>query len=929
MAEKFHYDAFISYRHSEKDMYVAKTLHKKLESFKVPKSVLAKHPGMKTKIERVFRDQEELPLSDNLSDPIDQALENSDFLIVVCTPRLPESRWCQREIEKFIGMHGRDHVLVVLAEGEPVDSFPEILTYEDIEVTNEDGTVSIERRELEPLGAEARGKNKREINKNLDDAVIKIAAAMYNLNYDDLKQRHREQKMKKRATVMSICAGVFLVFGLVCFSLLLVINSQKLTISSQYLEIQEKYGQAQADKAFSLLGSGRRYDAVETARQVLPGNGNEAVYTSDAFYALCTGLNIYGTGDKYLPDTVYEVPSRIIEMSFSENGNRIAICDKTGTVYVFDRDGTLLGETKPDGEFVDSIAMHFATDDILYLANLDGIYRYDIMADKLRILENSSSACIIGCNKKDQFIYYADGYIIGIDENGKEVYASDVLGLISADQDMACLLDAALSNNLDKVAVLINTGDSCILAVIDSYDGTVQMACILKNSYDAQVALGRDDVVVVSKPTEFQGTGTVMAACYNAYTADMVWSISIPKENYDNLSIINIDGYEYALGYADTLVGMYDVKSGNTIYESSTDSIILAAYFDEKDSSVKLIMSDGSIKNFEYSYESINDISSSIYGISPVGYYSQACIAGPDIYLQGNDSNYAVRYVMPKKAETVYEQEYTEISKDGIYIMCRDVDNVIIYNLQKEEIVYKKAKDEWCSYTFSPFDENVIISWGDSLNAYDFAEDEELFEIDLLEDGYYLNGISKNEDIAVFSDDKGDVIIYELKDGKKIAEITNTKDSICNMVFGLNCYAYYSEGILSIYDYDGTELASTDFNCELLEEAVFSDDGKYLLIRCLDDMTYIYDVKTLEMIGNTDELPSYLDSMSFYDGIYIISGLHSSYILDDSFNVIYATEKIELLKDNMLYIKDTECLRQVEYLDYDSILKMADKYLEN
>ena len=46
------YDAFISYRHSELDKFVATTLHKKLEAFKLPKGV--KSPTGKTKIERVF-----------------------------------------------------------------------------------------------------------------------------------------------------------------------------------------------------------------------------------------------------------------------------------------------------------------------------------------------------------------------------------------------------------------------------------------------------------------------------------------------------------------------------------------------------------------------------------------------------------------------------------------------------------------------------------------------------------------------------------------------------------------------------------------------------------------------------------------------------------------------------------------------------------
>ena len=123
-----HYDAFISYKHSELDGYVAEQLHRKLESFRLPKSVRSKVPDGRFKLERVFRDVDELGLTEELSEPINAALANSDYLITICTPRYIESVWCMKEIETFLKTHGRDKILVVLAEGEPSESFPEILT---------------------------------------------------------------------------------------------------------------------------------------------------------------------------------------------------------------------------------------------------------------------------------------------------------------------------------------------------------------------------------------------------------------------------------------------------------------------------------------------------------------------------------------------------------------------------------------------------------------------------------------------------------------------------------------------------------------------------------------------------------------------------------------------------------------------------------
>ena len=125
--QTYHYDAFISYRHTETDKFVAENLIKQLEAFKLPRSVAKKLKGKKTKIERVFRDREELPLTNNLEEPIVEALQSSEWLIVICSPRLPESMWCKKEIETFISLRGREHVLAVLIEGEPSESFPEEL----------------------------------------------------------------------------------------------------------------------------------------------------------------------------------------------------------------------------------------------------------------------------------------------------------------------------------------------------------------------------------------------------------------------------------------------------------------------------------------------------------------------------------------------------------------------------------------------------------------------------------------------------------------------------------------------------------------------------------------------------------------------------------------------------------------------------------
>jgi len=101
----YQYDAFISYRHVEPDASIAAALHKKLESYKLPDNVKATLGNGHERIERVFRDEEELPIASSLEDAIVNALRNSEWLIVICSPRIVESQWCRLEIKTFIEMH--------------------------------------------------------------------------------------------------------------------------------------------------------------------------------------------------------------------------------------------------------------------------------------------------------------------------------------------------------------------------------------------------------------------------------------------------------------------------------------------------------------------------------------------------------------------------------------------------------------------------------------------------------------------------------------------------------------------------------------------------------------------------------------------------------------------------------------------------------
>ena len=134
---EYNYKAFISYRHAKLDMKVAAEIQNRLERYTIPGSI-RKEYGLK-KIGSIFRDKDELPSTNDLTDYIKNVLTSSEYLICICSPQYLKSVWCRRELEFFLQTHDKAHVLTVLAEGDPHEVIPEILCTETVTSTDENG----------------------------------------------------------------------------------------------------------------------------------------------------------------------------------------------------------------------------------------------------------------------------------------------------------------------------------------------------------------------------------------------------------------------------------------------------------------------------------------------------------------------------------------------------------------------------------------------------------------------------------------------------------------------------------------------------------------------------------------------------------------------------------------------------------------------
>ena len=111
------YTAFLSYSH--KDAAAAGRLHRRLETYRLPKRLVGTMTARGPVPERlwpIFRDRDELPAATDLSETVREALAQSGSLIVLCSPDAAASLWVAEEIEVFRRLHPDRPVLAAILE---------------------------------------------------------------------------------------------------------------------------------------------------------------------------------------------------------------------------------------------------------------------------------------------------------------------------------------------------------------------------------------------------------------------------------------------------------------------------------------------------------------------------------------------------------------------------------------------------------------------------------------------------------------------------------------------------------------------------------------------------------------------------------------------------------------------------------------------
>jgi tetratricopeptide (TPR) repeat protein len=207
----FRYSAFISY--SREDERWAKWLQSALEGYRIPRRLIGTRTAfgvLARRLPPVFRDRSDLSATTDLGETINNALQASANLIVICSPSARDSRWVNEEIAVFRALGRSDHILCVIVAGEPNASeiagrqteecFPPALR----SLAAADGTSG--GRRSEPIAADARPGGDGKAN-----VKLKILSGLLHVDFDVLKQREQRRRIRRLSVATSLSFVIMLV----------------------------------------------------------------------------------------------------------------------------------------------------------------------------------------------------------------------------------------------------------------------------------------------------------------------------------------------------------------------------------------------------------------------------------------------------------------------------------------------------------------------------------------------------------------------------------------------------------------------------------------------------------------------------------------------------------------------------------------------
>ena len=192
--EPYKFFVFISYRHT--DIKAARWLQLLLETYSFPVAIRQRNPDLPKRI-KVFRDKDELT-SGILDEEIQKKLDESKYLVVICSPEAVKSKYVGDEIAYFRSKGRERQIIPFIIKGKPNSA--EECYHPELKKCGE--LLGIEVREEESAFHAIR----------FHKAFIRLVGRLLDLDFGELwnRRRHLLIKLSSAAVLVLAAIGVLL-----------------------------------------------------------------------------------------------------------------------------------------------------------------------------------------------------------------------------------------------------------------------------------------------------------------------------------------------------------------------------------------------------------------------------------------------------------------------------------------------------------------------------------------------------------------------------------------------------------------------------------------------------------------------------------------------------------------------------------------------
>lgn len=784
---KFKYYAFISYKREDEEWAI--WLQHKLEHYKLP-SNLNGRTDLPKEIRPVFKDTSELNPG-NLPQQIHEALEQSSYLIVICSPRSAKSEWVNREVETFIGMGRTDKIIPFIIDGNAFSKNPETECFPSALCNL-------------PAEQEILGANINEMGR--DAAAVKVVAQMFVIRFDELWQRYeREQRKKRRWIIVASIVGFLAMAGVAFW--MYTQRQQTLKANWQMMENQARFI---AKTANGLVDEGDSYTAQRLLLEVMPKDleHQDRPYTPDAEAAFREACEINTAILKGHTDKVESA-------AFSPDGKRIVSSSEDGTIRIWETEtGTLL-DTIIVGTTIYSVS--FSSDgSFIVSATNCAIIVWDLASKQpVKYLPVDNDLV-------ESAYFSPDGSLIV----SATIYKGIIIWDVASKQPVKNLLgrSAAFSPNGKLLIVRrdslpeineksINVDDHHVFPIVEIWDIASGHRINKMNGRDASFSADSKQIVAVSSGDDVCVWDAFSGLPLKTMKKLCDFNVCSPIFSPDGKFVAAVEDWFY--------VRIWDVESGNSFKIISLSDHINSIAFSPDGSHILSVSSDGNVSILDSGLKRLYGPNGIVKAYNP----DRQQIATKSDSIRIWEAETGVK----KQAWKENEVKSMSFSPNG---------DLILSVMDDDESILIKALLAIRQGIISNSDYETVKVWDAktgqhlySLNGYvDYA-----ISAAFSPDGKQIVSISKDHTLR----------FWDAKSGQEIRSLDDVNGTFVAFCPDGNRIITIDDKIVNIYDVtSGQPIQVLEGHLKEINSAIFSPDGKRIATTSDDNTVRVWDLTT-------------------------------------------------------------------------------------